>query len=258
MQMVRSILGAGSDLRRGGGGGLEVVLAYGKAGAWFARQRFPIAFRSPASRERGILAVSQPLAAQAGQSLVESCIVIGILCLLLMALFQLSQLFMAQEIVHYAAGRGARAKAVGFNDFMVFKTIRVGAIANAGKLTFPELAEQTPYPLTLSLGSRFQIRFPIAVANGPAAQRALEHSRIPLYLGAYEAVYLPSILNYENWDTIFYSYLEQENPPRLDFYVRHYFPLTLPLHRAFYAGDSIPFTGRTTLENHYPLYLDVD
>jgi len=80
-----------------------------------------------------------------GQALIESCIVIGLICLLLMGLFQLVQLFMAQEIMDYAAGRGARAKAVGFNDFMVAKTVCIGAIANAGALTFPERSSGGPW-----------------------------------------------------------------------------------------------------------------
>lgn len=200
----------------------------------------------------------QPDVRRAGQSLIESCIVIGILCLLFMALLQLSQLYMAQEILHYAAGRGARAKTVGFNEFMVYKTVRVGAIANAGKMTEPELAEQAPAELTLSLGSRFRTRFPVAVSGGPVAQRALEQARIPMYLGAEWYTQLSAILDYENWPNIYYSYSEQETPPLLNFYVHQAFPLALPLHRAFYTDDSIPFSGQATLENHYPLYLNAE
>lgn len=192
----------------------------------------------------------------AGQSLVESCVVIGILCLLLMTLFQLSQLYMAQEVLHYAAGRGARAKIVGFNEFMVFKTVRVGSIANAGKMTSPEMAAQTASPLVLQLGSQFQTRFPISVASGPTAQCALESSRIPMYLGADWYRQLPAILDYSNWPAISYSYYEQASPPRLDFSVHQRFPLKFLFHQAFYADDAIPFTGTATLENHYPLYLE--
>ncbi len=208
-------------------------------------------------KDAGVL-YGVPAAGRAGQALVESCIVIGILCLLLMALLQLSQLFMAQEIVNYSAGRGARAKMVGFNEFMVYKTVRVGAIANAGKMTSPGLDEPTFSELTLSLGSRFRTRFPVTVSHGPAAQRAMEKARIPMYLGADWFIQLPSILDYENWPTISYSYSEQASPPILDFYVQQHFPLVLPLHRAFYDDDHIPFTGQATLDNHYPLYMDVE
>lgn len=201
---------------------------------------------------------SAGLVGRSGQALVESCIVIFILCLLLMSLFQLSQLFMAQEIMHYAAERGARAKTVGFNEFMVFKAVRVGTIANAGRMTAPEIAEQTPTPLVLSLGSRFTTRFPVSVTRGPAAQRALEHPRIPLFLGADLPTRLPSILDYEDWLDVAYSYTEQASPPRLSFSVQQPFPLKMALHRFFYAGDVIPIVGSNILENHYPLYMGAD
>jgi len=193
-----------------------------------------------------------------GQSLIESCVVIGILCLLLMGLFQLSQLFMAQEILHYAAGRGARAKTVGFNDFMVFKTVRVGTIATAGQITAPEIETQAPSPLTLNLGTRFQTRFPISTSSGPAAQRAMERARIPLFLAADWYGRLTAILDYEDWSDIHYSCFEQTSPALLSFSVRQSFPLKFLFHQAFYADDSIPLTGTVTLDNHYPLYLDVE
>ncbi len=197
-------------------------------------------------------------AGRRGQSLIESCVVIGILCLLLMGLFQLSQLFMAQEIMHYAAGRGARAKTVGFNDFMVFKTVRVGTIANAGPITAPEIEPLTPSPLTLNLGPRFQTRFPISTSRGPAAQRALERARIPLFLAADWYGQLTAILDYEDWSDINYSCFEQTSPALLSFSVRQNFPLKFLFHQAFYADDSIPLTGTVTLDNHYPLYMDVE
>ncbi len=197
-------------------------------------------------------------AGRRGQALVESCVVIIILCLLLMGFFQLSRFFMAQEILQYAAGRGARAKTVGFNDFMVYKVVRVGTIANAGRMTYPALEEQTPTELSLTLGTRFRTTFPNAVSGGPAAQREMEEARIPLYLGADWQIQLPAILDYENWGTVSSACVERESPPLLDFYVRQHFPISLPLFRLFYADDTLPLSGKVTIENHYPLYLDVE
>ena len=169
-----------------------------------------------------------------GQSLIESCIVIGILCLLLMGIFQVSQLFMAREILHYAAGRGARAKVVGFNDFMVFKTVRVGTIATAGQITFPE------------------------INGGPPEQRAIEQSRIPLYLGADWSGQLPSILDYQDWRCISYSPHSPDASRVLHFQVFEDFPLRYAFHRAFYADDSIFFTGNAYMDNHCPLYMNIE
>lgn len=190
---------------------------------------------------------------QSGQALIESCVVIGILCLLLMGLLQLSQLYMAQEILHYAAGRGARARAVGFNDFMVFKTVRASTIANAGPLTSPTINLPAGTPLTLRLGQRFRSRVPVTTANGPSAQGAIERARIPLYLGANWHSQLRPILDYEDWPGI--DYTCQEEAATLTFRVSQHFPLKFLWHRLFYADDHVALSGTVTLDNHYPLYM---
>ena len=175
-----------------------------------------------------------PTSGRAGQSLIESCLVLAIVCLAFFGVFQISQLFAAQEVLHYAAGRGARAKVVGFNQFMVFKTIRVGAIPNAGRLCNP------------------------ATGGGPAAQHAMETARIPLYMGAENQGELGAILDYEDWATIHYNGLPAplaDGTLRLD--IGQTVPLDkYPFHRAFYAADSLDMTGTSYLDNHYPLYLD--
>lgn len=164
--------------------------------------------------------------------MIESCLVIGLLCLLLMGLFQLAQLFLAQEILDYAAGRGARAKVVGFNDFMVTKTVRIGAIANAGALTVPE-----------------------RTGGGPWVQWTQNESpRIPHYLQA-DSWELDSILDYTLWNSITWSC--QETPNQLNFRVRQDVPLMFfsNVFKAFFAASAVPMRGVVDIENHYPLYL---
>jgi len=166
-----------------------------------------------------------------GQALIESCIVIGLICLLLMGLFQLAQLFMAREILDYAAGRGARARTVGFNDFMVSKTVRIGAIANAGALTAPARA-----------------------GGGPWAQwTGQESPRIPFYLRYGQ---LDSPLNYALWDTLAWS-CPVSGDDLLRFEVRQDMPLILfsNVFKAFFSGSAVPMQGVAEIENHYPLYL---
>ena len=62
---------------------------------------------------------------------------VALICLIFMGLLQISELFAAREILNHAAARGARARAVGFNWFMVEKAVRVAAIPNAGKMVTP-------------------------------------------------------------------------------------------------------------------------
>ena len=168
-----------------------------------------------------------------GQALIESCIVIGLICLLLMGLFQLVQLFMAREILDYAAARGARAKSVGFSDFMVEKTVRIGAIANAGELLVPE-----------------------RTGNGPWAQwTGFESPRIPHYLQGDEWE-LQFTLDYALWDTIRWSYSAPASAI-LHFEVHQDLPLMFfsNVFRAFISDSAVPLQGVADIESHYPLYL---
>lgn len=172
---------------------------------------------------------------RAGQSLIESCLVLIIVCLAFFGVFQISQLFARQEVLHYAAARGARAKVVGFNQFMVFKTIRVGAIPNVGRLINP------------------------VSDGGPAAQHAVEAARIPLYMGTEDASELDPILDYQDWDTaqdVSWPLVSAFGDGTLRLRVGQQVPLRYPFHRAFYAADSMDMTGESWLDNHYTLYLD--
>lgn len=174
---------------------------------------------------------------RAGQSLIESCLVLALICLITFGVFQISQLFAAQEVLHYAAARGARAKVVGFDHFMVFKTIRVGSIPNAGRLTNP------------------------TYTGGPAAEHAIETVRIPLYLGAEDWGDLDPILDYQAWDDSAANAIDivSEAPladGTLHMAVEQTMELRFPFHRAFYAADTVTLTGESCLDNHYTLYLD--
>ena len=170
--------------------------------------------------------------AQSGQSLIESCIVIAVLCLVLFGVFQVSLLYAAKETLTYAANRGLRAKAVGFNQFMVFKTVRVGAIPSAGPMTTPQFSA------------------------GPAEEGNLERPRIPMYLGARNWSELDAILNYDRWDSL------DSSPPFvapggiLHMAVRQKYPLNIAFHEAFYADSSVPIKGEADLDNHYTLYMN--
>lgn len=174
-----------------------------------------------------------PRGGRAGQSLIESCLVLALICLAFFGAFQLSQLFAAQDVLDYAAARGARAKAVGFNRFMVHKTVKVGAIPNAGRLTEP------------------------GYAGGPLSEWQAETPRIPLYLGAQNWSELPGILDYAAWDSVGIGQpaamadntLYMEVPQEMPF-------MSNGFHRAYYSGDSVPLRGEAYIDSHYALYLE--
>ncbi len=193
-----------------------------------------------------------------GQSLVETCLAMGMICLIFMGMFQISQLFAAQEILNYAASRAARAKTVGFNHGMVTKAARVAAIPNSGRLVEP-IVENIDQGIrqainTLNSGELWDYALK---ENGPGHQLALERARIPDYMGADTEHIASGILNYQGWidggvqvprgsgliDDLITIDISQD------------IPVWVPMHRAFYASDVIRLKGSSTIENHCNLYL---
>lgn len=192
---------------------------------------------------------------KAGQTLLETCIIMMLLCLIFFGLIQLSQLSASKEILDYAAICGARARTVGFNDFMVHKVVRVASIPNAGALVEPAVNRPAnPAAFSGSPGTAWDF----ALQAQPASpQYPAEMNRIPLYLGADNWGRLPGILDYENWDSIRHV-IDDPGGAGLGLRTAQEIPLWTPLHRLIYDGDTIDLAGDAILENHYPLYLGYD
>lgn len=193
-----------------------------------------------------------------GQSLIESCIVIALIGLIFMGLFQVSLLYAAREILYHAAARGARAKTVGFNKWMVEKTVRVASIPNAGKMVIPGLQSEdltiAEMVATLKPGELWSR---VLGATPSSLQYNIERALIPEYMASHNSARARYVLDYENWDSI-----ESTIPGSVgDSSIIHVevgqdYPVWVPMHRAFYAADTINLNGESYLENHYPLYID--
>ncbi len=201
-----------------------------------------------------------------GQALIETCLVMGVTCLIFFGILQVARLFAAREVLYHAASCGARARAVGLNRWMVEKAIRVAAIPNAGRMTEPVLDIPDP---------RLQVEMRTATSSGNLWERllrltpfslqyALERVRIPEYLASENEWRSRYILKYSDWNTIHGDPSDSPTLPDgrivphsiLHIRVRQEFPLTVPLHRTFYADDTIPLHGEAHIENHFALYLD--
>jgi hypothetical protein len=195
-----------------------------------------------------------------GQSLIETCFAIMLICLMLCGLLQISQLFAAKEVLHHAAARAARAKTVGFNSFMVTKATRIAAIPVSGRMREPEFTNDD-LPLramldTLRPGTLWDTILSSVTPSG--LQYEIERARIPEYLGAEHWSTAHWVLDYEDWDALRVSLTASPGTgdPLLRSSVRHRFPLWVPMHRTFYDADSVEIEGETRIENHYPLYID--
>ena len=77
-------------------------------------------------------------AGRPGQAMVETVLAVVFVSFAFLALFRLSSLLTGKILLEHAAMRVARARAVGFNDFMCRKAARVAVIPVAGRRTWPE------------------------------------------------------------------------------------------------------------------------
>lgn len=76
--------------------------------------------------------------ARSGQTAVETLLAVIAITFIFLFLFRLSHMLTGKILAEHAAMRVARARAVGFNDFMCVKTARVAVIPAAGKRLWPE------------------------------------------------------------------------------------------------------------------------
>lgn len=102
--------------------------------------------------------------------MVETLLAAVFITFLLLVLFQLMNMLTSRILLDHAAARAARARAVGFNDFMCLKSARVAMIPVAGERIWPE-------------------------------ENVDEVSRMPIYLSAEHEGRARGILEYDRWRT---------------------------------------------------------
>lgn len=191
--------------------------------------------------------------------MIEACLALGLICLIFLGIFQVSLLLAARDVMAHAAWRGARARTVGFNRWMVHKVTRVAAIPTAGRLVEPPFENFAP-ALRDALARERPGRLWDRVLGGDIwplfLQAHLERVRIPEYLAAGNHQRAEYQLDYEDWDTVHARDNAGGTTPILTMTVNQQVPLWVPGARTFYAGDTIPVEGTASIENHYPLYLD--
>jgi len=200
---------------------------------------------APAARPRFGRFGEAPTPRRAGQAYLETLLALLVLCVLLFGFLQAALALGGREILHHAASRAARARAVGFNSWMATKAARVAAIPVSGKLLAEDLG-WTP-------------------ADGSPA--AFERARIPDYLSAENHERADWVLNYEEWEKGTLSVRESGSlfgNGTLDLTVRHDAPLWMPFARfvvpwAPLDGEGVPrvaMEATATQGEHAGLYLE--
>jgi len=107
-----------------------------------------------------------------GQAMIETVIAVVIITFVFLTLFKLSHLLTGKILLEHAAMRVARAKAVGFNEFIGVKAAQVSVIPVAGRRLWPE-GDQMDY--------------------------AQELASVAIYMGTPNAGIARGVLEYEGW-----------------------------------------------------------
>ncbi len=170
-------------------------------------------FRDAAARRRG-------------QAMVESVIVLLVLCLLLFGFLQAAISMGGREILHHAAARAGCARSVGFNSWMAEKSARVAAIPVSGRF----LAEEVGW----------------SPADGAVAD--FELSRIPEYLASENHARADYVLDYDEWEKGTLSFGDRSSALGngvLHFTAGHHAPLVMPFSPIAFPwaerdGDGVP------------------
>ena len=192
----------------------------------------------------------------AGQALLESLGVIMLLCFILFGVIQYVMMLTATEVVQYSADASARARAVGFNRFMVYKVNRVASIPNAGLMRTPQrtnIADGDAWS-QLTAGQAFDT----AIGSSPRSSQYhdVEQYNIPLFLGSENWGRMWGILDYEDWDTISGPFYTGTTGYTVGVVVTQRFPLRMPFVGAFSARDDIRIRKEARLADHADLYLE--
>lgn len=178
---------------------------------------------------------------KAGAALVESCLVIIMLCLILFGMLQVSYLIGARDVIAYASVGVARSASVGFDDFMLYKAARMFTIPTAGPMLVPGVSSSRGG----SSGYRQGELWDRAVENVPENEQYwTEKALIPFFLGAESPAEARAVLNYENWEVAATRVRSPElhgqdtlSERILDVPVMQYVPMVMPFARVFYRKN---------------------
>jgi len=165
------------------------------------------------------------MAFRRGQAMLETALAVLFITMLFLGVFQVAHMVTAKILLDHAAARAARAKAVGFNEWMCLKSARVAMIPVAGRRLWP------------------------------AAGTYSEASLVPIYMTTEHESMARGILDYERWNTMDVSV---DSGGGLGAEVTSSVAIDVP---RFYSrgdddSDTIEIRGESRIESHYPFYMN--
>jgi hypothetical protein len=206
---------------------------------------------------------------RAGAAMVESFIVIMMLCFILFGILQVSYLIAAKDVTSFAALASARSATVGMREEFVNRVARVVSIPTAGPAKYRTKGSVSGNIPKMRVGAMWDR----ALSSAPESKQYwIEKYNIAYYLGAKNEAMLPSILNYYNWTTSNTKIdvkLSRSSDGRIGIYQQQYVPLSFPFAQGYYRGNMgrmnrpngsrlvprSPMINDFEFEDHSALYL---
>ncbi|MBO4288139.1 MAG: hypothetical protein J5985_08260 [Kiritimatiellae bacterium] len=203
--------------------------------------------------------------------MIESIFVIVLVCLCFFGVYQYASLYSTKAVLYHAAACAARARSVGFNEWMARKSALAASIPVSGPRITPAGAGGLDDRLASSLLDRGANLWDAALrasTRSPAA--AIEAARLPEFMEGVNEPTARGILDYAYWDNTHVDLdepiaLGEDSPGVLTAVVRQRHPLLLRLG-ALAEGeqeapdengrDDFAVRGVFSIESHYPLYLE--
>ena len=218
----------------------------------------------------GKAAINRRTPHNTGQAMVESMIVLLLMMVVFLGVFQFFYAAAARDILDHAAARAARAKTVGFNDWMVRKAVRVAAIPVSGAMLMPQEIPPDPGRAALANARTPGRAWNFALRTTPQSQQAaLENALIPDYMASPHSNQAREILDYEAWESGAHQLQFRADLPNsfgtggtITYTVWRTFDLLISwrdIARAVptrEAPGTITLEGRYQIESHYHYYLD--
>jgi hypothetical protein len=204
------------------------------------------------------LAVVQRFGQKQGSAIVESCLVMALLCLILFGILQASYIVAARNVVNYSAVATARAASVGLNDFMLYKVSHYAAIPAAGPIYTPDgFEDQRPEGKTV--GSLFSNA--ISRKNNPRSSIGEYEVAVKEAYHLANVVSYNLILDYDNWQReetdirITEVEGEYDNIDVIHLKLEQNVPLALPFSKAFFSHLETVRAERDEDVSRYPAKL---
>jgi hypothetical protein len=157
--------------------------------------------------------------------MLETALAVFFITLIFLMVFQVAHMVTAKILADHAAMRSARAKAVGFNDWMCLKSARVAAIPICGRRLWPD------------------------------DDAISEVARVPIYLSSENDAQARGILDYEGWETMGVDIRSSGG-----FAPEASSAVSVEIPRFYSRGDedsdTITIDGEAKVESHFPFYMN--